>query len=125
MATATPIAMIAPMNDWRFSGRPGNRKRDNHAGHHRGGGRNDDEGQPHRLKVGGQKQHDDDDRHNQAEGQAPEDLLERGDLSADLCRRALGRRHPARAIARSTCLATLPRSSPEMLAVRLTTRFML
>ena len=62
LATATPIAMIAPMNDWMLSVVPVSQQGDDHAGDDRRRRRDDDQRQPDRLEVGRQQQQDDDDR---------------------------------------------------------------
>ena len=62
LATATPTAMIAPMNDWRFSVVPVSEQRQRDAGQHRRDGGDGDERQPDRLEVRRQQQEDDDDR---------------------------------------------------------------
>ena len=64
-ATATPIAMIAPMNDWTFSVVPRQPQHDHDAREHGRNGRDHDEGEPQRLKVRGQQQEDHHDRHDE------------------------------------------------------------
>ncbi len=67
LAAATPMAMIAPMNDWMFSVVPVSQQGQGDAGEHRRHRRNADNGQPHRLEIGGQQQEDDDHRQDQAD----------------------------------------------------------
>ena len=62
-ATATPIAMIAPMNDCTFSVVRVASQHQHDAGQHGRHGRDDDERETQRLEVRGQQQEDHDDRH--------------------------------------------------------------
>ena len=61
-ATATPIAMIAPMNDCTFSVVPVSQQHHDDAGQHGRHRRDDDQREPQRLEVRGEQQEDDHDR---------------------------------------------------------------
>ena len=65
-ATATPIAMIAPMNDCTLSVVRVDEQHQHDAGQHRRHRRDDDERQPQRLEVRGEQQEDHDDGHDEA-----------------------------------------------------------
>ena len=69
LAIATPMAMIAPMNDWMFERRAGDQQHQHHAGHHRGRRRDGDQRQPQRLEIGRQQQEDDDHGQHQPDAQ--------------------------------------------------------
>ena len=82
LATATPIAMIAPMNDCTFSVVRVTASINTTPIEHRRHGRDDDEGEPQRLKVRGEQQKDDDDGDDEPGGDVREGLAHRADLAA-------------------------------------------
>ena len=125
-ATATPTAMIAPMKDWMLSVVPRQpqapaRRRRSPPGTVEtttSESRSD-------WKFAASSRKIDDDRQQQAGAQAVEHLLHRHDLAAH------GDAHPRRRVAERRDSAArpawprVPRSSPAMLAVRVTMRCML
>ena len=82
--TATPTAMIAPMNDSMFRVVPRDPERQHDAAEDRRHRRHGRQGQPGGLEVGGQHDQDHDHGHAQADLQALEHLLHRPDLAAQL-----------------------------------------
>ena len=82
-ATATPTAMIAPMNDWMLSVVPREPEREHDARDHGGHRRDDDQREPQRLEVRRQQQEDHDDREQRGPLRRPSSsLLQRHDLPA-------------------------------------------
>ena len=116
--TATPTAMIAPMNDSMFSVDARDPERQHDAREDRRHRSHGGQGQPRFLEVGGQ--HDQDHDHGHEEADLEESNISRmgptwprSSTSVPLggC--------PARMMAASSRSITRPRSSPSMLAVRL------
>ncbi len=73
--TDTPMHMIDPMNDSMLSVVPVAQQHDHHAAQDAGHTRHRGQGQPRRLKIGGQEHQDHRHRESQADRQGAEHLV--------------------------------------------------
>ena len=117
-ATATPIAMIAPMNDWTFSVVPRDQQHQHDAREHRRNGGHHDERQPQRLEVRGQQQKDDDDGDDEAGARCSVNVSRIGAIWPRTATRGAARRRAGARDRRVHLVAARPRSSPATLAVQ-------
>ena len=125
LATATPIAMIAPMNDWMFSVVPVSHRASDDAGQHRRDReRRCDQRQAERLEVRRKSRKMTTIATDQPKPEAAEHLLHRHDLAAHVDVDA-ARRVADSCDRQRDALATRPRSSPAMFAVMVNIRCML